>query len=297
MNTLLFGSNNPSGAAFCKLCQGNSLEIWGRKAPIGMNNIHIYCDLSRLPAQPITPLRGILVSFAPIWLLAAYLIHLFENQPDSVAGLNGIIACSSSSFLTKRFAFNSKDKALAQSLGKAHSQIKTLSRHLKIPSIVLAPTMIYGQVDDYGDKNLKKIISIMRLSPFIFLPRTSGFRQPIHATQLACVAHRQVELIKHGQKSRSLHDVVLLGGDVTLSYKEMIMALQQELHQTDRAKYCHILSIPDQLFLFLVAPILPFNPRLFEAILRIRSNLSGFETVHQLLGEPAQGFPVLPLAT
>jgi hypothetical protein len=296
MNILLFGSNNPSGAAFLKLCPRESLEIWGRKAPIGMSNIHIYCDLSLMPDTPISPLRGILVSFAPIWILASYLTHLLEHQPDSVAGLKGIIACSSSSFLTKRFACNTDDKRLAYSLGNAHSLIHAFSSHLTIPSIILAPTMIYGQVDNYGDKNLKRIVSIMRQSPFILLPKTAGLRQPIHATQLALVAHRQAKLISGGQQSGNLHDVVLLGGDTTLSYQEMLLSLQKELGSTDRARHCRILSIPDQLFLLLVAPILPFRPRLFEAIMRIKSNLSGFEEVHQLLEEPAKSFPVLPLA-
>jgi hypothetical protein len=136
----------------------------------------------------------------------------------------------------------------------------------------------------------------MRRSPFILLPKTTGLRQPIHATQLASVAHRQAELVRGGQQSGNLHEVVLLGGDTTLSYQEMILRLQKQLGPTDSARHCRILSIPDQLFLLLAAPILPFKPRLFEAIMRIKSNLSGFETVHQLLEEPAKSFPVLPLA-
>ena len=48
----------------------------------------------------------LIVSFAPIWKLADYLNRIFLNKPDQLKGLKGILACSSSSIYTKKFAFS-----------------------------------------------------------------------------------------------------------------------------------------------------------------------------------------------
>ena len=47
--------------------------------------------------------------------------------------------------------------------------------------------MIYGLVNGIEDKNISKILLIMRSLKFIVLPSNSGMRQPIHSIQLAKV--------------------------------------------------------------------------------------------------------------
>ena len=54
----------------------------------------------------------ILISFAPIWHLSDFLNDLFYQENSSLKNLKGIIACSSSSAITKRFEFNNYDKNL-----------------------------------------------------------------------------------------------------------------------------------------------------------------------------------------
>lgn len=297
MTVILFGSNNPTGAAFLNVCNNNSLEIWGRKPATTFTDVFTYCDLTQLPGTPIRPITGVLVSFAPIWLVAPFLAYLLTNQPQALKGLKGIIACSSSSFITKRFAFNDYDKQLASKLSTAQRLIRDICTRLEIPCQILAPTLVYGRVNEYNDKNIGKIIQIMRVLPFIILPKTTGLRQPIHATQLAAVACRQAEKILSSSWSRDEPEVLPVGGDFTMTYATMIKNIKDHLNHGDAARNCQVLLIPDRLFFLITAALLPINPKLFEAIMRIKSDLSDFAKAHEILGEPARRFPILPLAS
>lgn len=297
MNIVLFGSNNPSGAAFLELCRVNPPEIWGRQPAGDIGIKHNYCDLAKLPKESVAPIKGILVSFAPIWLLAPFLMHLSKTQPESLRYLQGIIACSSSSFMTKKFAFNTYDKELSSNLGKAHEMIKDISTQIQIPYQILAPAMVYGQVRDFGDMNISRIIHLLRILPFILLPKTTGLRQPIHASQLASVAMHQAEKMMCDQWQRGEPKIITLGGDATISYQDMIIQIKNNLNHNDPGKRCRIITIPDRLFYLVASPLLPVNPKSFEAIMRIRSNLSGFTMAHEILNESPRNFPVLPLAT
>ena len=62
------------------------------------------------------------------------------------------------------------------------------------------------------------------------------------------------------------------------------------------ARHCRICEIPNRLFFLLAAPLLLRSPKAFEAVLRIGADLAGFTRSHQLLDQPPQPFPVLPLA-
>jgi hypothetical protein len=296
MGIVLFGCNNPTGAAFVDMCSNHSLETWGRKPLINTKALHIFCDLSKIAPESINPIRGVLVSFAPIWLLAPFLSDLVRNHPNATKNLKGIVACSSSSFMTKRFAFNHQDKELSQKLEFSHRLIRDISIELVIPFQILAPTMIYGKVKGYCDQNLSKLIRLMQISPFIFLPKSSGLRQPIHAIQLARVAYKQADKMLSGSWSSEEAPILTLGGDSILSYEEMLIQIKKEMKVNDIVSHCLIFTIPERLFFLLIALLLPINPKLFEAILRINSDLSHFTMVHQILGEPPQRFPVHPLA-
>ncbi|MEB3318196.1 MAG: hypothetical protein VKO39_08685 [Cyanobacteriota bacterium] len=297
MSLILFGSNNPTGAAFLDLCNIYPIEIWGRRPSSDSNRVHVYCDLTEISCKSIKPIKGILVSFAPIWLLASFLKHYFSIKPEMLQDLQGIIACSSSSFMTKRFAFNHYDKHLSSRLGNAHEEIKNICSQLNVPYQILAPAMVYGRVNGYSDKNLSKLVKIMRILPFIFLPKTTGFRQPIHATQLATIALRQANRMLSGHWPDDTDKIITVGGDSIISYQEMIVKIQEKLEQDDRAKKCRVTTIPDRIFFLFIIPLLPINPKLFEAMMRICSNLSDFRKAHELLDETSKSFPVLPLGT
>ena len=72
----------------------------------------------------------ILISFAPIWHLADFLNSLLHQENSRLKNLKGIIACSSTSALTKRFEFNSYDKNLAKKLLISETKIFTIAEKL-----------------------------------------------------------------------------------------------------------------------------------------------------------------------
>ncbi|MEA5475566.1 hypothetical protein VB716_15205 [Synechococcus sp. CCY9201] len=244
--------------------------------------------------EPGSP--AIWISFGPIWLLAPFIEHLARQHPARLQGVQGLIASSSSSALTKRFAANRLDRELVDRLTAAEDLLIASCRRLGIPCRILRPTLIYGQAGPYGDHNLSRLIGLMRRWPLLPLPEHTGLRQPIHATQLAAVAlHLARQLAGSGVDS-VLGERIALGGDSTLSYRSMLQALQHTLPPTDPARRCRLLSIPNRLFLLLASPVLLVSPKAFEAVLRMAADLAGFSPSHQLLGQPAQSFPVLPLA-
>lgn len=293
----LFGANNPTGAAFLQLMRGTLVKTWGRKNVNTQDVAHIYCDLSDLPPIDLSPLQGVIVSFAPIWLLAPFLKEIARIRPDIFKKLDGVIACSSSSCVTKRFAFSQHDRNLVFRLTEAQNSLEETCSIHKIPLQVLAPTLVYGSVEDFQDKNISKIIRIMRRTPAVVLPTNSGMRQPIHASQLAVVAKHQSEKMLSKQWANIEPIFLSLGGDEILTYEKMISKIKENLASYDPAKRCKLIRVPDRLFYICASPLLVFDPKLFESVVRVSSNLSGFTRVCDIIGEEPKGFPILPLPT
>lgn len=297
MKIHLFGAATPSGEALRHMAPV-SLAGYSRNASLGGDWLH-YADLND-PAD-FHPVGGpnneaIWISFAPIWLLAPFLNHIAIHNPELLHGLRGVIACSSSSAITKRFAANRFDHHLVQSLVSAEDELLATCRQLSVPCRILRPTMIYGQVGAYGDRNLGRLLHFLRRWPVLPLPVESGLRQPIHASQLAAVALHTAQQFDRSGWDPSMSERIALGGDTTLTYAEMIRALQESEPSGDQARRCRLLFIPNRLFFLLTAPLMLRSPKTFEAVLRMGANLSGFTPAHEILGTEAQPFPVLPLA-
>jgi hypothetical protein len=293
---LLFGASTPSGAAFCELGEGRSLTLLGRRAlPASPQHHHLPCDLSDPDGFTGELPPGVAVSFAPIWHLAPFLAALAERRPNALAALRGVVACSSSSAITKRYATNHFDRELVQRLLRAEDLLQRTCAALAIPCRILAPTLIYGRVGEYGDRNLSQLLTLMRRLPLLPIPAKSGLRQPIHATQLAAVALHQALHLLHPGAPQPPVPPLLLGGDDTLSYTEMLRRLQQSIGRSDRASRCILLPLPPRLFPLLAAPLLVLSPKAFEAVQRIGADLAGFTPAHTILNEPPRRFPVAPL--
>ena len=297
MELHLFGAATPTGEAFRQQAANADLpwplHAYSRRAavtPADFTNPAAFQPAGN-PGAP-----ALWISFGPIWLLAPFLEQLALEHPESLAGLRGLIACSSSSAITKRFAANRFDRELVARLSGAEDQLFTLCRSLQVPCRILQPTLIYGQAGSYGDRNLSKLLQLLRRLPCLPLPAETGLRQPIHASLLAAVALHIAEQLRGSGCDSSLPERITLGGDTTLTYTAMIRALQQAQPVVDPARRCRLLPIPNRLFFSLSAPLLLRSPKAFEAMLRMGANLSGFTPAHQLLGREPQPFPVLPLA-
>lgn len=292
----LFGVNNPTGAAFLNLVRStDECVTWGRRPRIGFSGKHIYCDLSNYSIDTLPSIQGIIISFAPIWLLANFLSMIYQQRPNLLHNVRAIMACSSSSYLTKRYAFNLQDQKLAESLATSHDKMKSLCSKLGITCRILAPTLIYGKCDIFKDQNTSKIIRVLRTLPFIALPKTCGLRQPIHATQLAAVANNLAKRLTTELIDKDSEIVLNIGGDDIISYDEMVSRIKESLDISDKGRYCKIIAISDTLFYGLSTGILPYNPKVFEGIMRIKSNLAGFTKAHTITNTEKLAFPVLPL--
>lgn len=235
------------------------------------------------------------ISFGPIWLLAPFLDELVRHHPNRLAGLRALIACSSSSALTKRFAANRFDRELVARLTGAEDSLLASCSRLGVPCQILRPSLIYGQVGPYGDRNLSRLLQLMGRLPVLPVPAHTGLRQPIHASQLAAVALQLARGLSGGGCLPDLPDRIALGGDTTLSYAAMLAALQRAQPPGHPARRCRLLPLPNRLLFLLAAPLLLRSPKGFEAVLRMAADLSGFTPSHQLLQRSPQSFPVSPL--
>jgi hypothetical protein len=300
---LLFGATTASGAACLNLAAGRPVVVAGRRPPPGWpEDRFLPLDLNgpSIPRPEAFPEGALLVSFAPIWLLAPFL----EALHDSLAGLgrpfpiSAVVACSSSSVITKRFAANRNDRRLVERLLRAEDSLEATCTKAAIPCRILRPTLIYGQSGDWGDQNLSSLLQMMRRLPFLLLPAETGLRQPIHGRQLAAAA---LHLADGGCKipGAAASCRITLGGDETLTYTTLLQRLQQAARQRDprdRAGHCRLLPLPQALFHLLAAPLLPISAKGFEAVLRMEADLAGFTPIHAVLGIEPEPFPVTPLA-
>ena len=298
----LFGGATTCGEALRQLVAleypGSILSIYSRNVRTHLpgHSIANFRDPSSFRPVASAHIPSIWVSFGPIWFLAPFLEELASVYPDRLSSLSGLIACSSSSALTKRFAANRFDRELVARLSGAEDQLLATCRRLQLPCHILQPTLIYGQAGPYADRNLSRLLQLLRRLPCLPLPAESGLRQPIHASQLAAVALHMAEQLSGSGCKPALPERITLGGDTTLPYATMISALQQAQPAGDPARCCRLLSIPNRVFHSLSSPLLLSSPKAFEAVLRMSANLSGFTPAHQVLGCEPQPFPVLPLA-
>jgi len=302
MKLHLFGASTPSGEALLQSAAtcfpGWTVAVYSRKSHGSFPDCHRadFCDPSGFcPAGP-SDCPGLWISFAPIWLLAPFLEQLANHYPERVRGLRGVVACSSSSAFTKRFASNRFDRQLVKRLVNAEQQLLATCSRLQVPCRIIRPTLIYGQVGPYGDQNLSRLLALLRRLPLLPLPAETGLRQPIHASQLAAVALQMAKQVVNNSWDPVQPECIEVGGDTELSYTDMLRALQQSLPQHDSARRCRLLPVPNRLFFLVAAPLLIRSPKAFEAVLRMGVDLSGFTTAHQHLGELPQPFPVMPLA-
>ena len=297
----LFGAATPSGEAFrrCVAGQAHALRLVGysrhpdpSEAWLQQADLHSPGSFHPAGGQagPV-----IWISFAPIWLLAPFLAQLAADHPARLAGLGTVIACSSSSAITKRFAVNQHDRELVARLLAAEELLLATTSGLGVGCRILRPTLIYGRVGPYADRNLSRLVQLMRRLPVLPLPCRSGFRQPIHASQLAAVAWHLAQQAAGPGWAADLPERIGLGGDSELSYVAMLKALQQALPPGDPARRCRLLQLPPRLFYAAALPVLLHSPRAFEALLRMGSDLSGFTPSHCLLDTSPQRFPLLPL--
>ena len=287
----LFGSTTTVGRMFTNILKDNGnfeLYKYSRKTN---NDDYIYCNMDK-PCQfnyIKSEKESIIISFAPIWITANFLSELAKSKPFFFKFVQKIIVCSSSSVLTKRFSFNSFDKNLFLKLRNSENKINDFCSLLKIKSLIVQPSLVYGSVGKYKDKNFSKIIKIMRYAPFLILPSNSGLRQPISCYQLANVFFHLISQNKNfGQTFTSR---LLVGGDDILNYNEMLFLLKKATKESDPARKCLFIKIPDLLFIIFAFPLAIISTKFYESVLRIFANLCDFTPQSTITNQKSTHFP------
>jgi hypothetical protein len=294
---VLFGAGSLCGEALLsQLPEAAKVLCPARHRPACAGNCRWQCcDLEDLSppaldaaaaALPGGPQRWI--SFAPIWLLAPFVAALARRHEGALAGLEGVVACSSSSVITKRFAANRFDRELVGRLAGAQEQLLQACGRLGVPCRILAPTLIHGRSAHAADRNVEALRCLLRRSPLLPLPAHTGLRQPIAAADLAAVAWHQSQVL-HSAPAAGEAALLPLGGDETLSYR----ALLERIQAADRrAARCRLVSLPTPLFQWLASPLLLVAPKSFAAVQRLSADLAGFPRAADLLGRPPRPFAV-----
>ena len=210
------------------------------------------------------------IFLCPIWEIVNFLNNLINQENFKNFRIKGIICCSSTSVLTKKYSWHNYDKKLISTISSAEqSLIKTCTVN-NIGISIIRPTLIYGNSGLYKDKNINRILKICQKLPFIILPKETGERQPIHISQLSEIINEELKLIKDTEDKRK-QSILNIGGDEILSYE---MILKTLLIKKNIKK--SILTINSDFFFLILSPLLILNSRLYSEILRIKSDLSGF---------------------
>ena len=298
---VLFGASSLCGEALlAQLPPQARLICPGRNRPpaagIDRRIVWLPCDLADTRPAALERLAVELpdesqdwLSFAPIWLFAPFLAALADAHPQRLGRLRALVACSSSSVITKRFAANRFDLDLVVRLSGAQRQLEQLCAAHALPLCVLAPTLIHGRSAHFADRNVETLRLLMHRLPLLPLPYPSGLRQPIAASDLVQVALAQLHRLRTAKiPSDSL---LAIGGDETLSYRQLLERIQAG---DAAAARCRLLPLPARLVVFLASPLVLFAPKTFEAIWRMGADLAGFARPAELLGTPPQPFRPLP---
>jgi len=241
-------------------------------------------------------LPSILISFSPIWELSRFIQEEVRQNPSIFANVKGFIICSSSSSFTKRFSSNIFDIALSSKIAKSENNIFKYSNFLDKKCIIIQPTMIYGSISKLKDKNISKITNLIKFLPFILLSNKSGLRQPIHINQLAKVFFHFTKEIAFEKETFEKYNLktLLIGGDEEISYEKMIKRIIKYCRKKNKIIFCKVFTLPNRIFVFILSPLIIFSPKLFAAIQRINTNLSGFVKASTITKENIQRFPVEP---
>ena len=118
-----------------------------------------------------------LVHCAPLWLLPQHIAALAD------AGVQRVIAFSSTSIEGKSLSSNSHEQKVVQLLSTSEQHIKTTAKSLNINLTLFRPTMIYGHGQGMNLAFIAKFIQKTGFFPVV--TAASGLRRPVHADDLA----------------------------------------------------------------------------------------------------------------
>ena len=186
------------------------------------------------------PKSSLWISMIPIWVLPSYFSALEK------AGIQRLIAFSSTSRLVKIDSSDASERKLAETLAEAEEKISAWATKHNIKYTILRPTLIY---DEGKDKNISMIASFIR--KFGFFPvvgNGSGLRTPVYAGDLATAV---MQILNLPDTKTPYYN---LSGGESLTYNDMVARIFKAMHRNPR-----ILHVPAMLLVYAIrcARILP----------------------------------------
>ena len=291
MNIFCFGHTSPSGDWFTKCAykyspSSNIFKV-SRNRTLASKEYYIYCDLSDPKSFDSSILyldQNIFVSFAPLPVFANFLKSILDIDPALKDRISFVVAVSTSSVVTKRFSFSFFDRNLYTEYSRAEFLIENLCTTSRISSALIRPAMIYNLASQIPDKNISYLKYFLKILPF-FLPSYDGCRQPIHALQLAQLVHNYCNRALADNCIKT-YPIVEVGGDEVLRYCDLLRKISSNSFS--------VVRVPNRLWFLLVSLVAFFSPKYFSALLRVSSDLCGFEKVGDLLSLSHRPFPLHP---
>lgn len=245
---------------------------------------------SNYPKELFSDNDSIIISLAPIWLFVPFLISYLKIA--NTRNIKGVIVTSSTSVITKKYSWNRFDRKLSQNLEYWEDKLKELKISHKLRISLIRPTLIYGNLGSNSDRNISFLINFMRKSFFLFIPKETGLRQPLHFSQLGSCIMKLSQSFTYKTIELDKLKIYNVGGDEELSYERMLIKIKNNLLKNDNVHNCKIIKIPNRLFFILCLPILIFSPKNYEAVQRLSVNMSGFISSHKISGDNKKFFPV-----
>ena len=254
-----------------------------------------YLDLKsyNFPKKFFLDKKFTIISLAPIWLFVPYLESLLETKKIDKDNILGLIVTSSTSAITKKYAWNKYDQELSEKLIFWENKLSYLKKKYSLKKVtIIRPALIYGDIGSNSDNNLSLLLNIIKRTQFLLIPKETGLRQPIHFSQLgASILNISKYFIEDTKDKNSLR-VLNLGGDEELTYEEIINKINNSFTKYRFLGKYIILKIPNRIFFFFCMPILVFSPKFYEAIQRIAINMGGFTKSYKVSGKNKEEFPV-----
>ena len=283
----VLGSSSLIGKYFIDTNFDYELVCFSRK-----NKNHPFLDLQNKDTfSNFSCENSLLVSFAPIWLVKDLIIKLEENNLNKLKTLKGAIIYSSTSAVTKKFDANTSDKNLSKLLISSENQILSIFKKYSINCQIIRPTIVYGVYKDIDDRNFIKIINLFKKLPFCIIPSQTGYRQPIHFSQLSKLTYLLVEKLIKDNSENKINQIIEVGGDEEITYSDLLKRLSI-VASDHKNKRCKVIAIPNKLFYLLFFPLLIFKPKIFEALYRMQSDLSGFPKYSDYARKSSDKFPI-----
>ena len=283
----VLGSSTLIGKYFIDMNVNYELVCFSRR-----NKKHTFLDLQNEDTfLNFSCKNSFIVSFAPIWLVKNLIKKLEENNLKELKTLKGVILYSSTSAVTKRFATNAFDKILVKELISSENEILSIFKKYSINCQIVRSTIVYGVYKDLDDRNFIKIINLFKKFPFCIIPSQTGYRQPIHFSQLSEITYLLLEKLNKNNSKVKINQILEVGGDEEITYSDLLKRLSI-VASDHKIKRCKIITIPNKLFYVLIFPLLIFKPKIFEALYRMQSDLSGFPKYSDYTGKSSNKFPI-----